>query len=335
MTPVPEDNTLESRQAACKSTLAATTAAFLSSGPGAELVAKTMPLIKHVGDLCGFDLTDEAKVQAVGEENLVRGFKDVSDMLNADTLQHYPLLSGLTMDDIKTMRKFSYNMLVGEMFGTDEQITYMNGALPEKIVSNFEAAIKEDGKPRGADIKSKSKKIYIWQAHREMMYAVEQYFVVPFGERIWYGNIPAATTIVLELHARDAASPAGTPEHYVRAYVWTPCEDTPNDCPAKFVTLAACNNAANCAFEDFQAIVSTRVARTGTWSSLCNYKTEKELTAELSVSQNEVAHLHRTATVTVILAVLFCITSIVGGVVIFWLCSKPRFPYETVPDSSV
>src|SRR5262249_46243763 len=108
---------------------------------------------------------------------------------------------------------------LGRIIGTQEQITYMNGELPERLVGNFERAVALQGP---ADYKKKKPlKMYAYHGHREMMYALGAFLGIEYDIKfpgLPKGAIPPATTLFFELHYHGPRGEDGSiPNPYVSA----------------------------------------------------------------------------------------------------------------------
>lgn len=187
-------------------------------------------------------------------------------------------LPGLTFDLLRDFRRLAVNQLLGRIVGNEEQITYMNGALPQQLIANFDAAI--DG----------GIKLTAYHAHRELLYSLAAFldiqYDIPFPG-MPRGAIPPATTLFIELH-RDAQA-----ELYVEFYLWTPCyplrhhklAPIEHDCTAKRVHMQSCGK--HCTYKQFQGIIAEKIQRTGSYIELCTPYNTPQTASNQSAAQSQ------------------------------------------------
>ena len=180
-----------------------------------------------------------------------------------------PLNGKIDKKTFFALRNLSNTFLLGKLYGTDAQKTYVAGNLPELMVetgrwlegngtyrlpSDFSATNEGDAVPRPVNI---------FCVHREMMYGLAffwdwEYSVPDMGP----GELPAASTVILE-YVRERA----TGRVWVRPKLWTPRPNTGGP-----LSLPGCAKKTLCAVEELQSIYLERVRRTGTWQTLCSWR---------------------------------------------------------------
>lgn len=200
------DSLLEVRKEGCKARLARDAAQW-DRTEGVALYAANQPLLKQMHKLCNIsDLNDQLPA-AGGEYNYGDAIKDITDAWTFDMIEGFTMQPGLNVTTLLQFRELAVAQLLGRIVGTDEQITYMNGALPERMVDNFLFAVWNQGPARD---RARALKMYLYHGHREMTYALGALLGLDFDidfPALPKGAIPPATTLFFELHyvgQRDA-----------------------------------------------------------------------------------------------------------------------------------
>ena len=172
---------------------------------GTKLYEKNEPLIQRMLDMC--NITDLNDVIVGSGDNYGDAIKDITDAWTFDMIEGFPPQKGLNYSSLLEFRTMAVTQLLGRIIGTEEQITYMNGQLPERLIDNFNTAIVNQGpKP----VSTHHLKMYAYHGHREMMYALGAFLGIDYDIKfsgLPKGAIPPATTLFFELHyigERDA-----------------------------------------------------------------------------------------------------------------------------------
>jgi hypothetical protein len=146
----------------------------------------------------------------------------------------------------------------------------MAGSLPQQMIHNFDRL--RAAAPSGP-------KMYAYHGHREMLYALSFFYNVsynlpgpgtPLIPEFSNGAIPPTTTLLFELHENGG-------EHFVRLLVWRPCHENDNPaqwpadqghtCEAIPLRMGSCDEY--CPYSKWTSFLSERVAKTGTWDTIC------------------------------------------------------------------
>lgn len=191
------DSLLEVRKKGCASQLKKDAAKW-DATEGIKLYTANQPLIQRMLDMCNItDLNDA--VVGTGD-NYGDAIKDITDAWTFDMIEGFPPQEGLNYSSLLEFRTMAVDQLLGRIIGTEEQITYMNGQLPERMVTNFQTAITNQG-PNPAS--THRLKMYAYHGHREMMYALGAFLGIDFDIKfpgLPKGAIPPGTTFFFELH---------------------------------------------------------------------------------------------------------------------------------------
>lgn len=222
--------------------------------------------------------------------DLPTAIKDIADALIFDRLQRLPPgVPGLGDADWTAIHDLAFRIFYSRYFVADDQVVYMSGKLPFRILKNFDNVL--NGLP------NKARKLYSYHTHRDMMYSFASFFGISFhGPGVTHvpgvpqGFIPPATAMFIELHDSTSAPedtnasappwPSDSPRHFVRVFLWLPCNETasPADltdaslaqssCPFTQVALDGC--ARDCPLSHLVAVAERREASTGGWKKLCS-----------------------------------------------------------------
>ena len=213
--------------------------------------------------------------------DLPTAIKDIADALVFDRLQRLPPgMPGLGDADWTTIRDLAFRLFFSHFFSRDDQVVDMSCKLPSRILQNFDSVL--NGLP------NKARKLFAYHTHRDMLYSFAAFFGISFdGPGVTHvpgvpqGFIPPATALFIELHdnapedgnASSSSSTESPKQHFVRVFLWLPCNETasPADlsyaslaqgsCPFTQVTLDGC--ARDCPLSHLVAIAQRRQARVG------------------------------------------------------------------------
>lgn len=168
---------------------------------------------------------------------------------------------GVPPEDILASQNLSIILQRGD-FATDAARTYLAGDLPATLLANMHKAIATDGSDQ-------AEKYIAYFSHRQSLYALAEFFGWQWTQHgIPPGMVQTGTTVWIELRRG-----AGAGQYDVALLQWAPrCgESNMSNCPAQPIALPGCTrrNGTLCSIEEFGAIVSQRVARTGSWQVLC------------------------------------------------------------------
>jgi len=193
---------LEVRKKGCKVRLA-NDGAYWDATVGEKLFSKHADIVARIESICGIE---DLKTQIIGTpDNFGDAIKDITDAWAFDMIEGFTPQEGINVTSLLEFRTVAVKQLFGRIIGTEEQITYMNGELPERLVENFNRVISHQG-PAGL----KSLKLYAYHGHREMMYALAAFLGIHYNieyPSLPKGGIPPGTTLFFELHyigKRDA-----------------------------------------------------------------------------------------------------------------------------------
>jgi len=273
------DTLIEARKGPCANRLAADVESW-DEKYGYQLW-KDAEIVRGLSEMCGENFTNERVEELVGKGTayvLGDAIKDITDAIIFDYIEDFPPLPGWSWERFSNYAKFANDQLQKRLYGTPEQVTYMNGALPPTLLANFDQAIH-----------GTSMKIWAYHAHREMTYALGWMLGIDWNFLIRPGIPPtavaAATTMFFELHWNNT--------WYVETWVWAPClsnnetgaeihavsEESVKsrgfDCPAALIHLPGCDSPY-CSYPQFKKIINDHIAKTDTWDKLCGYKSVEE-----------------------------------------------------------
>lgn len=182
------DHLLEVRKAGCKHRLKIDVNKW-DQVYGTKLFAREAKSIREIEQICRTNFTESVPLSG---ENLGDAIKDITDAWTFDYISGFPFIEGLTEEKLLHYRTFAVEQLIGRILGTDEQITYLNGQLPEVMLSNLQN-----------NLVGRGLKFYAYHGHREMLYAVGKFFEIDFNIKfpaLPKGAIPPGTSIFFELH---------------------------------------------------------------------------------------------------------------------------------------
>lgn len=231
----------------CHSRLVADREAWWNS-TGAGILQAAKAVADPVTAFCGFEaLTD-------------KDFKNQVDGIGFDRGQGF-LTDELSAAEILAAQNLTITLQDGD-FSTDAMQTYMSGDLPSTLVDNMNQAIASYG--------SDSAQKYIgYFSHRHALLSLAQFFGWTWTEY----NLPrtmigTGTTVWIEL--RRSVEVNGF-DVILKQYTPHCSELSLSACPVQPISLPGCarQNGTLCTMEEFSAIVSQRLNRTGTWQTIC------------------------------------------------------------------
>lgn len=323
------DNLLESRKNACKKRLKQDISAWDTSA-GPELYREHSDVISRIEQLCGVRLTPHT-LQVAGSRSFGDALKDISDALTFDYMEGLPMMPGLTEDLLQRFREVAFTQLRGRLYGTAAQHVYLSGGLPDEMVRIFREAAEGSGAV---------KKMNAYHGHREMLYAIGEFFglnyeIVSLG--VPKGAVPPAATLFFELHRR---SPSESP--YVQVHMWVPCEfyqynnsdyrqsAQQNDCNARQLTIRGCG--AQCPLERFIDLVNQRIAGVGgDYVTLCSADTQLHTVPSSQELENDLGRMRFTIRwLTAALIVMSCVAAAFGYC---WMRQRSESGYEPLPSA--
>jgi len=326
--PDTEDNLIEVRKAACAVRQFRDVRQW-DRQRGEKYWAST-DIVEVLSEICGNDIR-----KAVGDVNapynLGDAIKDLTDAIIFDDIERFPPLPNCTFDRLAKYSKFANDQLLDRLYGNEEQIVYMNGALPATLLENFE--MRRHG--------NHALKMWAFHGHREMSYALGLFFGIDFTFLSRRGipktAIPAATSVFFELHNV-------TNNFHVETWVWAPClkdaetgdeyhmlkHDDKENCPATLITLKNC--ATQCPFEDFKNLIEGRIAKTGHYTKLCEISAHPPLSA-FATSQSA----FRNMSTPLLFSVIFTLVWVVMGVLAcrtYLQKRRQQREYHSIPDGN-
>ena len=200
------DSLLEVRKEGCKARLAKDAAEW-DRTEGVALYKANQPLLAQLHRLCNISDLNKRLPAVGGDYNYGDAIKDITDAWTFDMIEGFQMQPGLNVSALLQFRRLAVTQLLGRIIGTDEQLTYMNGALPERMLDNFLFSVWNQGPQRD---RARALKMFLYHGHREMTYALAAMLGIHFDIKfpaLPKGGIPPATTLFFELHylgPRDA-----------------------------------------------------------------------------------------------------------------------------------
>lgn len=200
------DSLLEVRKEGCKARLEKDAAEW-DRTEGVALYKANQPLLAQLHKLCNISDLNKQLPAVGGDYNYGDALKDITDAWTFDMIEGFQMQPGLNVSALLQFRSLAVAQLLGRIIGTDEQRTYMNGALPERMLDNFLFSVWNQGPQRD---RARALKMFLYHGHREMTYALAAMLGINFDIKfpaLPKGGIPPATTLFFELHylgPRDA-----------------------------------------------------------------------------------------------------------------------------------
>jgi len=149
--PAEGDALLEPRKGACRARLAADAARW-DRREGARLLRRrsSRRLLARLAAACAVPNFAPRPIRLPGGAELEyrEALKDVTDALGFDVLERRRPLAGLDLPLVARLRTLADRQMWGRTIGTEQQVTYMSGQLPERIRLNFLAAVSDQRKRR-------------------------------------------------------------------------------------------------------------------------------------------------------------------------------------------
>lgn len=227
------------------------------SATGADILREGKAVTEPLTAFCGKEATDNGVL------------KEQVDGIGFDVSRGF-ITNEITAEQLYAAQNLSIVLQRG-LFATDEARTYMAGDLPAVLVSNMEQAIAQET----SDQRQRYEGYF---AHRHAGYALAEFFGWQWAQYgIPEGQIQTGTTIWIELRRG-----ATTGQFDVALLQWAPhCSETNamSACPAQAIALPGCTRERGtlCSFDEFRDMVSQRIARTGSWRSLCGVEVPVEV----------------------------------------------------------
>ncbi|CAM9677478.1 unnamed protein product, partial [Discosporangium mesarthrocarpum] len=116
------DNLFAAPNAACKPQRLVDNKVY-DNGRGRELVEEASTTMSIVGEACGLNIEDYAAVHG-GEEGLVLGVKDVSDMFNFDQQQGLDILPLVNAEVHANLSQLAFQLLQERYYTRPEQVLH-------------------------------------------------------------------------------------------------------------------------------------------------------------------------------------------------------------------
>lgn len=243
----------------CKSTLNADLRVYAETR-ALELIDMNKEMLEKVSTVCGVPLEQIPTIP--GGEDLVLGVKDIADMLIFDRDEGLPLAKGLTPEVSAQIEQLAFQNLMERYYSTDREITYWVGGFSDLLLSNLNSAANPSSPSPG------QYRYFSYHGHRELLHGLGKMLGWTFQfeglpEALGMTSLHPATTLIFELHARKHAE-TGAESYFVKTYIWSPKTEREQ------VKLEKCSSL-ECPLGEFNAIVSSHVAKTGTWQEICNF----------------------------------------------------------------
>jgi len=216
---------------------------------GAQIYEEGKEAIEFLTQFCGKEATSNGKL------------KDQVDGIGFNMVNGY-VTNEYTAEQLFAAQNLSIVLQRGD-FASDEARTYMAGDLPEFLVSKMDQAIAEEAS-------DDAQRYMSYFTHRHAGYALAEFFGWQWAQYgIPEGMLQTGTTIWIELRRGAQAG-----EFDVALLTWAPkCAETEvmSACPVQAIALPGCKrkHGTVCSIDEFRAMVTERIARTGGWRSLC------------------------------------------------------------------
>lgn len=224
---------------------------------GKNFYSPRKPCIREIEKICGHNFTDsDIDFDAA---NPHPPFQDVVDLLK------FRSQSGLSMPPnihalLDQARGIEFQGIMQRLLGTDEQVVYWMGDLPQRLLDIFSEPEPHFG---------------VYVTSREKLFAAEEYygFVFNCGGILPTNDIYPGTSLIFELHRHEDGSKSVQVGYYYPA--GHPSADPPHPAELKWLELPGCGSM-RCPFDifaeltrqrskidgkDFKQICSERVAK--------------------------------------------------------------------------
>lgn len=269
----------------CKSTMNADLDVYAKTR-APELFEQYRDVLDQLGEVCGVTVEDIPSIP--GGEDVVMGVKDLADMFVFDRDEGLPLPEGATNEMREKLLQLAFTNLMERYYSTEREITYWVGGFADLLLNTLEGGAVPTAPSLG------EYRYYSFHGHRELLHGLG----MMLGWEFHFEGLPVAlnvtslhpgTTMFFELRARElaAAETAKQPEakeaYFVRTFMWSPFTEREQ------IKLTKCS-AADCPLEEFNEIIRSHIARTGTWETICDY--HKPVLGQAAVTQGPVAQHH-------------------------------------------
>eukprot|EP00931_Biecheleriopsis_adriatica_P025311 TRINITY_DN15577_c0_g1_i4.p1 TRINITY_DN15577_c0_g1~~TRINITY_DN15577_c0_g1_i4.p1 ORF type:complete len:458 (+),score=53.46 TRINITY_DN15577_c0_g1_i4:47-1375(+) len=251
---------------------------------GKSLYSRRKPCVIEIERICGHNFTD-SDMDATAS-NPHPPFQDVVDLLKFRSQSGLPLPAhfGTVYDQA---RQIQYQGIQQRLFGTDEQVVYWMGELPQRILQAFSSTEKHFG---------------VYVTSREKLYAAEEYFGFEFlsGGLLPTGAIYPGTALIFELHSQEDGSKHVEVGYY--SPVGHPSGDPPHEAVTKWLTIPGCGQKS-CDLNTFSKLIHQRSKVDGKdFRQICAKKEEISMAVPQAGGSVSVTLL-LVATISAILAV--------------------------------
>lgn len=206
---------------------------------GKSAYSNRKPCVTEIERICGHNFT-ESDMDATAS-NPHPPFQDVVDLLKFRAQSGLPL-PHRTDSILDQARQIQYQAIQQRLFGTDEQVVYWMGEVPQRLLQTFSSTEKHFG---------------VYVTSREKLYAAEEYFGFEFncGGILPTGAIYPGTALIFELHRREDGGQDVQVGYYYPA--GHPSGDPSHEAALKWLTLPGCGRRM-CDFDTFSDLIRQR-----------------------------------------------------------------------------
>lgn len=213
--------------------------------------------VNKMAELCGASENDVS----------FRFIKTVADGMVFNSDRNFPVCKGrLTSDDLFQVRNVSLRLIMERLYNTDEQQTYTVVDLPRSLLTALNHTHVGEGVQLN-DFRDTRQESTFYFVHRESLYALAQFFGFQYNiPGLPPGEIPVASSLIVEklMPAKDQYTHGG--KSYVRLTMWTPHNGLTT------IPISGCRIPTLCELNELDDIYYQRIARTGSWEKLCDFK---------------------------------------------------------------
>ncbi|KAF4672896.1 hypothetical protein FOL47_011247 [Perkinsus chesapeaki] len=261
-----------------------------------ELRIQQKDLLSKVSAACGVDMTSFKKPLTWTIKNIADAFSFARN----EGLD-YDINSTLSHDVIQQFIDLSHQLVTEEMFGTEQQVTYWMGRMPEILLRLARRPDStEESKstlywPIGLKMLKESKadepwsmtaeeywdrlKIGVFLNHRELMMAIAKMLEI---DDVVKKDLPAGSMFVFEVYDDDDSAETSlkmkfwkptqpsTEQKHRGGYVDGNLLDFYSTGSATEVVPKLCVGKAKCMWSDYRRALEIWTGRTGTWEDVCN-----------------------------------------------------------------
>ncbi|KAE8996697.1 hypothetical protein PR003_g296 [Phytophthora rubi] len=250
----------------CRSTMDADVAVYAETR-APELFEQYRDVLDLLGEVCGVAVEDIPNLP--GGEDVVLGVKDLADMFIFDRDEGLPLPEGMTVDAREKLEELAFTNLMERYYSTDREITYWVGGFADLLINTLQGGAVPTAPSRA------EYRYYSFHGHRELLHGLG----MMLGWEFHFEGLPVAlnvsslhpgTTMFFELRARELTAeeaqeqPDAKEAYFVRTYMWSPFTEREQ------IKLTKCS-VADCPLVEFNKIMTSHIARTGTWEAICDY----------------------------------------------------------------